>query len=296
MSPRSPFAGVGVLLVCIAFTACGATPEANHVAEQDGEIAALQQKLSELTSQLNETRAVLDRLFAPAVPITDSPPPLAGTITRITGSDLCVRIDDNPEATDLRTLVTRSWFHVGIYGENGFKADAVAIGFDVTDSCLLCRVTTQGVPIEGDRATTTSWRGPHSPNAAPTEDEEITILRRQVADRTMELEQARALHDLWYIGCRWGPFLPEPAIEIDGVVTELADRRCTIRITANPAGSDIATRIRRRPFRIALYGADGYEAEAVATGYDAATATLSCTLMFTKNGAKPAVGDRASTR
>jgi hypothetical protein len=92
-------------------------------------------------------------------------------------------------------------------------------------------------------------------------------------------------------------FLPGMAApDLAGVVTNASGRLCTISIGENPGNVDIQSMINRMPFRFAIYDANGFKAEAVATKYEPSANAVLCNLMFTKGEATIRTGDKASTK
>ncbi len=92
------------------------------------------------------------------------------------------------------------------------------------------------------------------------------------------------------------PALVAPAL--NGQVTAVAaeGRLCTISVTENISGVDLAEEIKKRSFPIAIYDASGYKAEAIVQAYDASTNAFTCRVQqgVGKGGIK--VGDSATTK
>lgn len=293
MTVRHSFPHGPALLLCLALTACGSAPSTNQTVEADPEITALQQQLAGLIQKLQETRDILDVALVSGKGISSSPPSLAGTVTKVADGELSIHVDHAPEAIDLRSLLSQDYFHIGVYGPEGFKADAIATQYDTATATLRCMTLVPTTTIPGDRAMTAAYRAASTQAMATNREAQVAALQQQLTDIAREEEAAwialttlsqfcfRALH---------------PTPDLAGVVTEIADRHCTIRIDDNPFGIDIAAQIARRPFRVAVCDANGYKAEVVSQRYDATTASLFCNVMFVTDGAKLAAGDRASTK
>jgi len=81
-----------------------------------------------------------------------------------------------------------------------------------------------------------------------------------------------------------------------GTVTNASGRLCTISIADNPGNVDIQDQINRRPFSFAIYDANGYKAEAIATKYEASANAVLCTVRVTNGSAQIRTGDKASTQ
>jgi hypothetical protein len=81
-----------------------------------------------------------------------------------------------------------------------------------------------------------------------------------------------------------------------GTVTNASGRLCTISIADNPGNVDIQDQINRRPFSFAIYDANGYKAEAMATKYEASANAVLCTVRVKNGSAQIRTGDKASTQ
>lgn len=86
------------------------------------------------------------------------------------------------------------------------------------------------------------------------------------------------------------------APNLAGTVTNASGRLCTISIADNPGNVDIQDQINRRPFSFAIYDANGYKAEAVATKYEASANAVLCTVRVKNGNAQIRTGDKASTQ
>ncbi|MCB9884985.1 MAG: hypothetical protein H6838_05805 [Planctomycetes bacterium] len=90
-------------------------------------------------------------------------------------------------------------------------------------------------------------------------------------------------------------FVPSMAApNLSGTVTHASGKLCTIAVTDNPGGVDIADQIAKNKFRIAIYDASGYKGEAVATEYNEAQKAILCNVILVNKGSI-SEGDKAST-
>jgi hypothetical protein len=83
---------------------------------------------------------------------------------------------------------------------------------------------------------------------------------------------------------------------LTGTVTTASGSLCTIKISDNPGGVDIANTIATNPFSFAVYDSTGYKGEAVATRYVAEANAVLCNLKLTADGRSIKEGDSASTK
>lgn len=88
------------------------------------------------------------------------------------------------------------------------------------------------------------------------------------------------------------PGLAAPTL--NGTVSHVAGRLCTISITDNPGTVDIQDQLNKRSFSFAIYDASGYKGEAVVTAYHPKDNAVTCNLMLVKGAIKE--GDKASTK
>lgn len=88
------------------------------------------------------------------------------------------------------------------------------------------------------------------------------------------------------------PGLAAPTL--NGTVSHVANRLCTISITDNPGKVDIQDQLNKRPFSFAIYDASGYKGEAVVTAYHPTENAVTCNLTLVKGAIKE--GDKASTK
>ncbi|MFN3240649.1 MAG: hypothetical protein ACE37K_03960 [Planctomycetota bacterium] len=86
------------------------------------------------------------------------------------------------------------------------------------------------------------------------------------------------------------------APNLAGTVTNASGRLCTISIADNPGNVDIQDQINRRTFSFAIYDANGYKAEAIATKYEPSANAVLCTVRVKNGNAQIRTGDKASTQ
>jgi DNA repair exonuclease SbcCD ATPase subunit len=90
-------------------------------------------------------------------------------------------------------------------------------------------------------------------------------------------------------------FMPSMAApKLAGKVTHASGNLATIAVTDNPGNVDIQSQINQRKFSFAVYDANTYKGEAVATEYVASQNAVLCTLIPAKNQTIR-TGDMAST-
>lgn len=117
---------------------------------REASIAMLEKQSSEqdLLLAAARTNGFLDSMAAPT---------LAGTVTASAGSLLTVSVADNPGNVDIQDIINKLPFRFAIYGEGGYKGDAVAQKYEESANAVLCKIVIkkENATIRtGDRATT----------------------------------------------------------------------------------------------------------------------------------------------
>lgn len=125
----------------------------SELAERDGVLARTAAQMEEEQRHLIENaRAGTRRFQAPP-----TPPLLEGAVTESAKGMVTIRISANPGDVDIQKLLEDRPFTFAVYGDNGYKGEAVATKYESGAEVVLCRIVLRKgeATIEvGDKAST----------------------------------------------------------------------------------------------------------------------------------------------
>lgn len=129
----------------------------NDIAGLNSTIEAKDAAIADLNRDNSEKDLLLAAAYSNGFVNGMAAPELAGTVTNAAGSLLTVSVADNPGNVDIQDIINKLPFRFAIYGDDGYKGDAVATKYEESANAVFCKVVIKkenATIRQGDRAKT----------------------------------------------------------------------------------------------------------------------------------------------